>query len=67
MAAVFVSIYDHLRISRENCTAWLHEVLLAMLLEQRTVVFLYQLDQARPHNVLHVHYFTKNECYGIYN
>ena len=22
-------------------------------------------DQAHPHNVLHVHYFTKNKCYGI--
>ena len=38
----------NLSASRENCTAWLHEVLLAMLMEQHTVVFLYQLAQARP-------------------
>ena len=42
----------NLSASRENCTAWLHEVLLAMLMEQHTVVFLYQLAQARPNNVL---------------
>ena len=47
------AICQHLWPSRENCTARLHEVLLAMLMEQRTVVFLYQVAQARPHNVLH--------------
>ena len=48
-----VSIGLSASISHENCTAWLHEVLLAMLMEQHTVLFLYQLAQARPHNVLH--------------
>ena len=38
----------NLSASRENCTAWLHEVLLVMLMEQHTVH-----AQARPHNVLH--------------